>query len=104
MSKIKKMVADNNKRLGRGPVKEITWTGVNGTGVQCVTISHYRHDGKLIKKELPNKEVFLYTFDNLGKLEKMPSPREMLFFLIRINHLENFPPSVFPCQHRCYFS
>jgi RHS repeat-associated protein len=63
-----------NDWLGRGPVKEITWTGLNGTGVQRVTISHYKHDGKLIKKELPNKEAFLYSYDNLGKLEKITYP------------------------------
>ncbi len=63
-----------NDWLGRGPVKEIAWTGLNGTGVKRVTVSHYRHDGKLVKKELPNKEVFLYSYDNLGRLEKIAYP------------------------------
>ena len=55
-------------------MKEISWTGLNGTGTQRVTVSHYRHDGKLVKKELPNKEAFLYNYDNMGKLEKISYP------------------------------
>jgi hypothetical protein len=53
-----------NDWLGRGPVKEIAWTGINGTGVQRVTTSHYRHDGKLVRKDLPTKASFLYGYDN----------------------------------------
>jgi RHS repeat-associated protein len=63
-----------NDWLGRGPVKEIAWTGLNATGVQRVTTSHYRHDGKLVRKDLPNKETFLYGYDNRGRLEKIVYP------------------------------
>lgn len=55
--------------LGRGPVKEVAWTALNGQGIKRTTISHYRHDGKLFRKDLPNKESYWYDYDNLGRLE-----------------------------------
>ena len=63
-----------NDWLGRGPVKEISWPALNGAGTQIVTVNHYRSDGKLIKKQLPNKALYFYDYDNLGKLEKITYP------------------------------
>jgi YD repeat-containing protein len=63
-----------NDWLGRGPVREISWTAMNGLGLQRVTRSQYRYDGRLAKKTLPNGQVYQYNYDTVGHLEEMVYP------------------------------
>jgi YD repeat-containing protein len=63
-----------NDWLGRGPSQEISWTALNGNGIQRIIKSTYRHDGKLGKKTLPNNQIYLYDYDSNGNLEKITYP------------------------------
>ena len=63
-----------NDWLGRGPMREITWTALSGGGSQRITTYKYRYDGKLTRKQMPNGEYFLYNYDTNGRLEMITYP------------------------------
>ena len=80
-----------NDWLGRGPVKEIVWTGINATGVNRTTAYSYRYDGKRTKTLLPNGESVLFQYDNWGKLEKVTHPdgtREAMLYDLNQNLIQ----------------
>jgi hypothetical protein len=64
----------DNDWLGRGTIKEYSWTGVNGTGDVRVVQNSYDHVGNLVKKTLPSGEKYYYIYNNLKKLEKVEYP------------------------------
>ncbi len=68
-------VVASTPRAGRRPLhSDTSWTALNGLGLQRTTVSHYRHDGKLVKKDLPNRKSYQYSYDNRGNLEAIWYP------------------------------
>ena len=63
-----------NDWLGRGPTREHSWTGKNGTGKRRTVESFYDHAGRLVEKKLPSGERYRFFYDSTGKPEKTLYP------------------------------
>ena len=63
-----------NDWLGRGPTREHSWTGKNGTGKRRTVESFYDHAGRLVEKRLPSGERYRFFYDSAGKPEKTMYP------------------------------
>ncbi len=59
---------EDNDWLGRGPLRETSWAGVNGTGVARISTHFYSPAGKLLRTTLASGETYRFIYDNLGRL------------------------------------